>query len=100
MRIYEHGLMWTELKATCKKCSCDFIYRPKDLKEHINYDFETKKGHAYCYVNCPECGADYVYTDPTTNRRYDDELDGTIINPDQKEVVYDGGDEDYPVVNE
>ena len=100
MRVYEHGLLWTELKATCKKCSCDFIYKPKDLKEHISYNFESQMGHAFRYVPCPECGAPYVYTDPTNNKRYDDTLTGNTIDPSQIEVIYDGGDEDHPVLGD
>ena len=100
MRTYEHGILWTELKVTCSKCKCDFIFRPKDLKEHIAYDFDTQSGHAYRYVPCPECGNHYVYVDPTDNKRYDDKLVGITIDPSQVEVIYDGGDEDHPVVSE
>lgn len=77
MRIYEHGLLWTELKVTCQKCGCDFIFQPKDLKENIEYDFSTLTGSAYKYTLCPECGNKYIYTDPISQRYFYDNLTGT-----------------------
>lgn len=96
MRIYDHGILWTELKATCKKCKCDFIYRPKDVREHVEYDFTTQMGNAYRYIPCPECGTLYIYTDPTDNRYYNDRLKGVTRSPDDDDpdIIYDGGDED------
>ena len=94
-RVYEHGLLWTEMKTTCPKCSCDFIYRPKNVQEHVEYNFDTKTGKAYRYINCPECGEECIYTDPTVSRTYNDSLDGTPTGEDTTDdIIYDGGDED------
>ena len=100
MRTYEHGLLWTELQATCPKCSCDFIYYPKDLKKHIEYNFTTQIGRAYRYVVCPECGSRYIYTDPTTGRFYNDYLEGTQTEPMPETIIYDGGNEDLVITIE
>ena len=97
MRVYEHGFLWTEMKTTCPSCSCDFIYRPKDIKDYIEYDFNTRTGKAYKYVNCPECNRECIYTDPSLeeSRTYNDSLVGTPTGEDDSnDVIYDGGDED------
>ena len=95
MRVYEHGILWTEMKTTCPKCRCDFVYRPKDVKEHIEYNFDTHFGKAYRYALCPECNTECIYSDPTVKRTYNDLLAGTPTNEDNSsDIVYDGGDED------
>lgn len=94
MTTYEHGMLWTKLKATCLKCNCEFIYMPKDLKKHIDYDFISMEGRAYKYVTCPECGTRHVYTSPASGRYYNDFLNGTPEQPGEVDYYYDGGDED------
>ena len=100
MRVYEHGFLWTEMKTTCSKCGCDFIYRPKDVREHVSYNFKTKTGNAYKYAVCPECGEECIYTNPVTKRIYNDDLAGTPNGKDDSpdailgDLIYDGGDED------
>lgn len=100
MRVFEHGMLWTELKVTCPKCSCDFIFYPKDLRKHIEYDFNTMTGRAYKYTVCPECGSRYIYTSPASNRYYNDELNGSQGDPGDIEYLYDGGDEDLKIVTD
>ena len=98
MRVFDHGIMWTELKTTCDKCSCDFIYRPKDIRDELEYDYESKTGRAYKYVPCPECGNECIYTDPILERTYNDRLTGSPTGEDPNvDIIYDGGDLDSPV---
>lgn len=100
MRVYEHGLLWTELKVTCPKCNCDFIFQPKDLRKHIEYDFTTSQGCAYKYTLCPECGSKYIYTSPASSRYFYDYLVGTPADPSDDEWTYDGGDEDLKIITD
>ena len=98
MTTYEHGVLWTKLKATCLNCDCEFIYMPKDLQEYIEYNFTTMEGKAYKYISCPECGAHYIYTDPTSQRYYNDSLIGTPEQPTENtsNTENDGEEIDNP----
>ena len=98
MRVYEHGLLWTELKVTCTKCGCDFIFQPKDLRKRIEYNFATSQGRAYKYTLCPECRTPYIYTSPASSRYFYDYLVGTPVDPSDDQWTYDGGDEDLKII--
>lgn len=98
MKTIDHGLLWTELRATCTKCNCDFVFMPKDLRKHIEYSFETCTGVAYKYAICPECGSKYIYTSPASHRYFYDYLAGSPDQPEPMEYTYDGGDEDLTII--
>lgn len=101
MRIYEQNTMWANLRTICPRCHRDFAYCSKDVREHVEYNFETRQGIAYKYTNCPKCGTECIFTDPFNKRVYNDDLVGLPTKIDDSpdfvfpsSIIYDGGDED------
>lgn len=94
MRVYSHGNLWTEIKQKCGACNCEFIFKLKDVQEHIDYDFTTGSGRAYRYIVCPECGVRNIYYDPFAQTTYNDIIERSTEPPSPSGVIYDGGDED------